>query len=83
MNHDHDIRTVTLQGAEAGNSLVFASPAKGKNLPMWKVEVVESATDTVVKTLGPFPNESRAEKCMDGLDINLDHASFFTRVALA
>ncbi len=43
------------------------------------VEVVESATDEVVKRLGPFASEHLAEKADRGANINLNHDRFYTR----
>ena len=45
----------------------------------WKIEVVEAATDKVVKTL-MAGSEREANRIDDGLNINLNHESFFTRV---
>lgn len=43
------------------------------------IEVVEFDTGNVVKTLGPMP-ESKAEKCDSGMQHNLDHDRFYTRI---
>jgi hypothetical protein len=43
------------------------------------VEVVEAATDKVVRRLGPM-SERKAEKVERGLEINLNHDRFFVRV---
>lgn len=45
----------------------------------WKIEVVEAATDKVVKTL-MADSEREANRIDDGLNINLNHEAFFTRV---
>lgn len=47
------------------------------------VEVVESATEVVVKRLGPYSNENEAEKADRGANINLNHERFFTRTTAA
>ena len=44
-----------------------------------KVEVVEYKTDKVVKSI-VVSSERKAEKVMDGLDINLDHDKYYTRL---
>lgn len=43
------------------------------------VEVVEYATEEVVKQLGPN-SEWRANKIDDGMNINLNHERYFTRI---
>lgn len=43
------------------------------------VEIVEDATEKVVKSMGPMP-QSRAEKVADGVMINLDHDRFHVRL---
>jgi len=43
------------------------------------VEVVECKTDKVVKSI-VVSSERKAEKVMDGLDINLDHDKYYTRL---
>ena len=45
----------------------------------YNVEIVEDATDEVVKRMGPMP-ERRAEKVAAGAMINLDHDRFHVRV---
>ena len=44
------------------------------------VEVVEYDTDEVVRSIDCGESKRRAEKCMDGLDINLDYERFYTRI---
>ncbi len=48
---------------------------------LYVVEVVELATDKVVDRIGGdgMP-QRRAERVMGGMDINLDHSRFVTRV---
>lgn len=43
------------------------------------VEIVEYATEEVVKQSGPH-SERRADKLDDGLNINLNHERYFTRI---
>lgn len=43
------------------------------------VEVVSYETGKVEERRGPFP-ERRAEKLADGMDVNLDHERYYTRV---
>lgn len=43
------------------------------------VEVVSYDSGKVVKRMGPFP-ESQADKIDSGLNRNLDHTRFYTRV---
>lgn len=43
------------------------------------VEVVEYGTDKVVKQLGPM-SERKADRVDDGLNINLDHDKYYTRI---
>ena len=43
------------------------------------VEVVEYKTDKVVKSI-EVSSKRKAEKVMDGLDINLDHDKYYTRL---
>ena len=43
------------------------------------VEVVEYKTDKVVKSM-VVSSKRKAEKVMDGLDINLDHDKYYTRL---
>lgn len=45
----------------------------------WKVEVVESTTNKVVKTF-KVDSENKANRIDAGLNINLNHEAFFTRV---
>lgn len=46
------------------------------------IEVVEFDTGKVVKTLGPM-GDRNAEKCDDGMQHNLNHQRFFTRIVEA
>lgn len=45
----------------------------------WKVEVIDAATDEVVKTM-TRPTERAAEKLADGVSINLDHDRYYVAV---
>ena len=45
----------------------------------WFVEIVETATDKVIKRMGPM-SEVKAERVESGASINLDHDNFFTRM---
>lgn len=45
----------------------------------WKVEVIEYYTGNIVKTL-EAKSERAADRIDDGININLDHDAFFTRV---
>ena len=48
---------------------------------LYLVEVVEHATGKVVRRIGdpPMP-ESKADRVMSGIDINLNHERFYSRV---
>lgn len=46
---------------------------------VWKVEVVSYVDGTVVKTLDA-PTERQAERIERGLEINLNHELFYTRI---
>ena len=50
---------------------------------MWKVEVVDIETDEVVKTIPCGNSERTADRVSQGIDINLDHERFFSRVVFA
>ena len=50
-----------------------------KPVPELFVEIVDSSTDAVVKRLGPFGSENLTEKADRGVNVNLDHARFYTR----
>lgn len=45
----------------------------------WKVEVVEWTTNKVVKTF-KADSENKASRIDNGLNINLNHEAFFTRI---
>lgn len=46
-----------------------------------KIEIVEYATDKVVKTIDCHDkSERQVEKVDDGVNINLDHDRFYTRM---
>jgi hypothetical protein len=45
----------------------------------WYVEIVEDGTDQVVKRMGPSPRRT-AEKIEAGVNINLNHEQFTTRI---
>jgi hypothetical protein len=49
------------------------------NPPKFVVRVIETATGTVVKTIGPEP-ERAAQKIARGVEINLDHVRFHVTV---
>ena len=49
----------------------------------WFVDVIEKATRSVVKTLGPYSSERNAEKAERGVLINMNTAEFFTTVRAA
>lgn len=44
------------------------------------VEVVRRQNDEVVKTIGPIDGERTAERTEDGVNINLNHEDYFTRI---
>ena len=44
------------------------------------VEIVEYETDEVALRLGPEINERQAERLERGMNINLNHDRFFTRI---
>ena len=46
---------------------------------LYFVEVVDAESNEVIKTL-ELANLRTAEKVEDGMNINLDHARYFTRV---
>lgn len=45
-----------------------------------KVEVIEYSTDEVVNTIECGASKSHAEKVEDGININLNHDEYFTRI---
>ena len=45
----------------------------------WKVQVIAYDTDEVIKEIA-VPTERQADRVDDGLNINLDHEKYFTRV---
>lgn len=47
----------------------------------WVVEIVESSTGEIVKTLGPYKSERMAEKVERGININLGD-DFHTNVVV-
>lgn len=47
---------------------------------MFFVEVLDLKTEKVVNRLGPMPM-SRAERVEGGLNLNLNHNSYFTRIS--
>ena len=51
---------------------------------LYVVEVVEFKTNKVVSTVGvPGMPERRTEQVERGMNINLDHENYYTRVVLA
>lgn len=46
---------------------------------LWKVEIVEFATDKVERSF-EYATERLAEKASDGINRNLNHEVYFTRV---
>jgi hypothetical protein len=44
------------------------------------VEIVEYDGERVVKRMGPFNVEAKADRVASGASINLDYERFFTRV---
>jgi len=46
---------------------------------MFYVEIVESATEKVIKRMGPM-SERQAERTADGVSINLNHADYHVQV---
>lgn len=46
----------------------------------YTVEVIRHADLAVVKTLGPFATERQADRVDGGVNINLNHAEFYTVV---
>lgn len=46
---------------------------------MFYVEVVNSKTEEVIEKLGPMP-ERKADRTEDGMNINLNHEEYFTRI---
>lgn len=55
---------------------------KPKKIPdtHYRVEVVEYETGDVVKTLDGGTSERRADRIDSGLNHNLDHERFYTRI---
>lgn len=45
----------------------------------WRVEIIKRATGDVVKSF-PCASVQRADKMARGLEINLDHARFYTAI---
>jgi hypothetical protein len=46
----------------------------------WWVEVVPHAKDGRTHRMGPFASERTAERCESGVERNLNHEQFYTRV---
>ncbi len=46
----------------------------------WFVDIIEYEGDKVEKTLGPYGTERQADRADDGVNINLNHERFYTRV---
>jgi len=44
------------------------------------VEIVEFSTDAVIKRLGPESSEHNADRLDRGVNINLNHRDYFTRI---
>lgn len=56
---------------------VSAAPAPTE----WWVEVVpQRKQDGEIHRMGPFASERTAERCESGVERNLDHERFYTRV---
>ena len=53
--------------------------AEEREIKMFYVEIVEYETNKVVKRVGPFSSERQADKCCDGVDINLNHDVFYSQ----
>ena len=47
---------------------------------MYYVEIVEFETEKVVKRMGGYTSERRADILDKGVNINLNHDKFFTRI---
>ncbi len=62
-----------------GQRFGAAERARPTPKPELFVEVVASATDEVVKRLGPFASAREAEKADNVVNINLNHERFYTR----
>jgi hypothetical protein len=50
-----------------------------KNERSWYVEIIETDTETVVKSMGPM-SEREADRVDAGANINLNHDKYHTRV---
>jgi hypothetical protein len=50
-----------------------------KDAVRFYVHIIETATDKVIKEMGPLP-KGRAERVEDGANINLNHAEYHTRI---
>ena len=44
------------------------------------VDIIRFDGEETVKRLGPFRSESKARKVNDGVNINLNHDDYFTRI---
>ncbi len=47
---------------------------------MYFVEIKHYITKAVVKRLGPFRCERKAEKIEKGISINMDHFNYYTNI---
>jgi len=57
---------------------VAAAPAPGP--AEWWVEVVPHAKGGEVHRIGPCASERAAERCESGVERNLNHEQFYTRI---
>lgn len=57
--------------------------AKAESSVKLAIEVVEYDTKIVVKTLGPYDTPKRAAMADTGLNRNLNHDKFYTRIVRA
>ena len=46
------------------------------------IEIIEHITENIVKKMGPFI-KNKAEKIEDGVNINLNHDLYYTRLVKA
>lgn len=55
-----------------------ATPAPGP--AQWWVEVVPYEKGSEINHMGPFTSERLAERCEGGVERNLNHECFYTRI---
>lgn len=52
---------------------------KAKGFYVQIIELLDDGTERIERELGPYANESQADKADDGVNRNMNHERFFTR----